>query len=158
VLGVSIVFSVPVGQYYPSKLINLGTNRWGFKPEVGFSHREGRLYYEMYTGVWMFTENNNFYKSTTLKQSALFSFQAHVDYIFKSKIWVALNGGFALGGQTALNGFDKNDDQQNWRLGGTFSLPINIHQSIKFMANTGVATRAGQNYTAFTVVYQYSWF
>ena len=158
VLGVSIVFSVPDGQYYPSKLINLGTNRWGFKPEVGFSHREGRLFYEMYTGVWMFTENNNFYKSTTLKQSALFSFQAHADYIFKSKIWVALNGGFAIGGQTALNGLDKNDDQQNWRLGATLSLPLNIHQSIKFMANTGVATRAGQNYTALTLVYQYSWF
>ena len=158
VLGVSIVFSVPDGQYYPSKLINLGTNRWGFKPEVGFSHREGRLFYEMYTGVWMFTENNNFYKSTTLKQSALFSFQAHADYIFKSKIWVALNGGFAIGGQTALNGLDKNDDQQNWRLEATLYLPLNIHQSIKFMANTGVATRAGQNYTALTLVYQYSWF
>lgn len=158
VLGASIVISVPVGQYYPSKLINLGANRWGFKPEVGFSHRAGRLYYEMYTGVWFFTENNNYFKSSTLKQNALFAFQAHVDYIFKSNIWVAVNGGFALGGQTTLNAVQRSDDQQNWRLGTTFSMPLNIHQSIKFMANTGVATRAGQNYTALTVVYQYSWF
>jgi hypothetical protein len=32
----SVVVVVPVGQYYPDKLINLGTNRWAFKPELGF--------------------------------------------------------------------------------------------------------------------------
>lgn len=158
VFGVSLVLSVPVGQYFPSKLINLGTNRWGFKPELGFSHREGRLYYEMYTGVWFFTENNSFLKTSTLKQNALFAFQAHIDYIFKSKAWVALNGGFAVGGATILNGVERNDDQQNWRLGGTYSMPLDIHQSLKLSVNTGVATRAGQNYTAVSLIYQYSWF
>jgi hypothetical protein len=158
VLGASLVISVPVGQYYPAKLINLGSNRWGFKPEIGFSHREDRLYYEIYTGVWMFTNNNAYLKTSSLDEKALFSFQAHIDYIFKSNIWVAVNGGFADGGETSLNGMERNDEQQNWRLGTTFSMPFNVHQSIKFMVNTGVATRAGQNYTAFTLVYQYSWF
>jgi|SRR5450432_3288474 len=159
VLGASIVLSVPIGQYFPDKLINLGTNRWGFKPELGFSHREGRLFYEVYTGVWFFTNNNEYFKDNSrLDQKPLFSFQAHVDYVFKSNIWVAINGGFADGGTTILNGMERNDEQQNWRLGTTFSIPINIHQSLKAMVNTGLATRAGQNYTAFTVVYQYSWF
>jgi hypothetical protein len=158
VLGVSMVVTVPIGQYYSSKLINLGTNRWGIKPELGFSHREGRLYYEMYTGVWMFTENTAFFNSTYLKEKALFSFQAHVDYIFKSNIWVAINGGFADGGETSQNGIEKNDEQQNWRLGSTLSMPLSQRQSIKFMINTGIATRAGQNYTALTLIYQYSWF
>jgi hypothetical protein len=159
VLGVSLVISVPIGQYFPSKLINLGSNRWGFKPEIGLSHREGRLYYEVYGGVWLFTNNSNYFKSSTLDEKALFSFQAHVDYTFKHGKYIALNGGFADGGQTTLNNVERNDEQQNWRLGATFSMPvINKHQSIKAMINTGVATRAGQNYTAFTVVYQYNWF
>ncbi|HEY4968025.1 MAG TPA: transporter [Puia sp.] len=158
VLGASIVISVPIGQYFPDKLINLGANRWGFKPEIGFSHREGRLYYEMYTGVWFFTNNNNFFKNSQLDQKPLFAFQAHIDYVFKSKMWVALNGGFAVGGQTTLNSVQRDDTQQNWRAGATFSVPLNVHQSLKAMLNTGVATRAGQNYTAFTVVYQYIWF
>jgi hypothetical protein len=159
VLGASIVISVPVGQYFPDKLINLGSNRWGFKPEIGFSHREGRLYYEFYTGIWMFTNNNAYFKNNNqLKENPLFSFQAHIDYVFKSKMWVALNGGFAEGGQTTLNGTERDDAQRNWRLGGTFSFPFNAHQSIKTMVNTGVATRAGQNYTAITLVYQYIWF
>jgi hypothetical protein len=158
VLGASIVFSVPVGQYFPAKLINLGSNRWGFKPEIGFSHREGRLFYELYTGVWMFTKNTAYLKTNSLVEKPLFSFQAHVDYTFKKGKYLAINGGFADGGQTSLNGIERNDEEQNWRIGGTFSFPINVHQSIKTMINTGIATRAGQNYTAVTVVYQYSWF
>src|SRR5450432_3557952 len=55
VFGASLVISVPIGQYFPSKLINLGSNRWGFKPELGISHREGRMFYELYGGVWIYT-------------------------------------------------------------------------------------------------------
>jgi hypothetical protein len=159
VLGVSMVISVPIGQYYPAKLINLGSNRWGFKPEVGFSQREGRLFYEMYTGVWFFTNNEAYLKNSILAEKMLFSLQGHVDYTFKHGKYVALNAGFADGGETSLNTVERNDEQQNWRLGMTFSTPVfNKHQSLKLLVNTGIATRAGQNYTSLTLAYQYSWF
>lgn len=159
VLGVSVVISVPIGQYFSDKLINIGSNRWGIKPEFGVSHREGRLFYEGYAGVWFYTENNQYYNKTTLSQKPLFSFQAHMDYTFKHGTYVALNGGFASGGETSLNAVQRFDDQENWRIGATFSTPIfNKHQSVKFMINTGVATKAGQNYTAVTLAYQYNWF
>jgi hypothetical protein len=159
VFGASLVISVPVGQYYPSKLINLGSNRWGFKPELGISHREGRLFYELYGGVWMYTKNTDYLNNHIQGENVLFSFQAHMDYTFKHGKYLALNGGFADGGQTSINGIPQGDDEQNWRIGATFSSPVfNNHQSLKAMINTGIATKAGQNYTAFTVVYQYSWF
>ena len=159
VLGASVVISVPLGQYYPDKLINIGSNRWGFKPEIGVSHRQGRLFYEGYAGIWFYTENDQYYNKSTLSQKPLFSFQAHMDYTFKHGKYVALNGGFASGGETSLNAVQRFDDQENWRIGATFSTPIfNNHQSVKFLINTGVATRAGQNYTALTLAYQYNWF
>lgn len=159
VLGVSVAVSVPMGQYFPDKLINLGSNRWGFKPEVGFSHRQNRLFYEFYSGVWFYTKNNSFFHGHVQDQSPLFSFQGHVDYTFKHGKYIALNGGFADGGETTLNNIAQDDSQRNWRLGATFSTPIfDKHQSIKFMINTGIATRSGQNYTALTLVYQYAWF
>jgi len=158
VFGVSFVVSVPTGQYFPTKLINLGTNRWGFKPEIGFSHREGRLYYELYTGVWFFTLNDEFFNKTTLSESPLITFQAHIDYVFKSAMWLAVNVGVANGGESSISGTEQNDQERNWRLGATYSVPINRHQSVKAMVNTGVATRAGQNYTAVTLAYQYTWF
>jgi hypothetical protein len=159
VLGASVAFSVPIGQYYSDKLINIGSNRWGIKPEIGVSHREGRLFYECYAGVWFYTENNQYFNKSTLSQNPLFSFQAHMDYTFKHGKYVAINGGFASGGETSLNAVQRFDDQENWRIGVTFSTPIfNKQQSVKLMFNTGVATRAGQNYTAVTLAYQYAWF
>jgi hypothetical protein len=159
VFGASLAISVPVGQYFPSKLINLGSNRWGFKPELGISHREGRLFYELYSGVWFYTKNANYLSTNVQTQNMLFSFQGHLDYTFKHGKYFALNGGFDDGGQTSINGVAQENAEENWRIGGTFSSPIfNMHQSIKAMINTGIATRAGQNYTALTLIYQYNWY
>ena len=158
VLGVSFVVSVPMGQYYSEKLINLGTNRWGFKPEIGFSHRQGHWYFEAYTGIWLFTVNNEFLQVNTLEQEPLFAFQTHVSYLFPSLKWVALNAGYATGGRSSLNDNQRNDEQRNLRLGATFSMPLGKRHSVKALLNTGVATRAGNDYTAFTLAYQYTWF
>src|SRR4029079_8901086 len=37
VVGTSITISAPTGQYFGDKLVNVGTNRWAFKPEIGVS-------------------------------------------------------------------------------------------------------------------------
>ena len=34
-LGASVVVNMPAGQYLSGKVINLGTNRWSYKPELG---------------------------------------------------------------------------------------------------------------------------
>ena len=40
-VGVSLKVIAPTGQYDPTKLINWGTNRWSFKPELGYSQAWG---------------------------------------------------------------------------------------------------------------------
>src|SRR3954469_12522396 len=157
VLGTSIVISVPIGQYWPEKVINIGTHRWGFKPELGFSHRRGSFYFETFAGVWFFTKNKVYLKTAKLEQDPIFTFQAHVIHLFPKKSWVAVNGGYADGGQTRVNGIEKNNFQKNWRLGATYSFPINRRSSIRAMLNTGVATRAGGDFTSLTFAYQYGW-
>jgi len=158
VLGASVVIGVPTGQYLDDKIINIGSNRWSFKPEIGFSHRFDSFYFEAYAGVWFFAENNNFLKTNTLTQDPLLSFQSHICYFFPSGIWIALNGGYANGGETKLNGVYKNDLQNNVRMGVTFSAPLAKQHSIKALFNTGVTTKNGGNFSIFTLAYQYVWF
>ena len=37
IVGGSLRVSVPVGQYDSTRIVNIGTNRWSFKPELGMS-------------------------------------------------------------------------------------------------------------------------
>lgn len=158
ILGVSLIVSMPVGQYDASKIINIGANRWGFKPELGLSHRFGRWSLEAYGGVWLFTDNSEFVEVSTLKQDPLYSFQWHVSYTFKSRIWLAFNNAYFSGGETSIDGEFKNDFQRNWLAGATVSVPLGRRHSVKALFHTGVATRIGSDFDIFTIAYQYAWF
>jgi len=86
IIGASLVVSVPTGQYDSTKLINIGNNRWAFKPEVGISREFGRWTLEGCAGVWLFTDNNNFYGGKTRTQDPITSLQTHVIYTFKPRM------------------------------------------------------------------------
>ena len=140
-----LYFQFRLGQYFPEKLVNIGTNRWGFKPEIGFSRRQGSWYFEAYGGVWFFTRNEDFLETSNLEQKAILSFQGHVSHLFPKKNWIALNGGYADGGQTSINGVLKNNIQKNWRLGATYSMPLSKRSSIRGMVNTGLCHEGGSD-------------
>src|SRR4051812_25971822 len=53
IVGVSLSAIAPTGQYYDAKLINLGVNRWAFKPEAGVSFPQGSWNFDAYIGVWL---------------------------------------------------------------------------------------------------------
>ena len=62
IFGVSIAVTAPGGQYDPNKLVNIGTNRWSFKPEIGVSKAWGALTAEGAAGVYVFTDNNELFR------------------------------------------------------------------------------------------------
>ncbi|RYZ42631.1 MAG: hypothetical protein EOO71_07185, partial [Myxococcaceae bacterium] len=53
IVGVSLLAVAPTGEYQPDKLINLGSNRWAFKPEIGLSYPIGRWQADAYAAVWL---------------------------------------------------------------------------------------------------------
>ena len=61
----------PLGQYDPAKLINLGSNRLTFRPQIGVSRTTGDWIVEAYASAWLFTENSDFYGGNELKQAPL---------------------------------------------------------------------------------------
>jgi hypothetical protein len=157
ILGVSLSATMPLGQYDPDRLANIGTNRWSFKPEVGISQALGRWILEAAAGVTFFTNNDNFFGGKTREQDPLYSLQSHLIYNFQSGIWAALNATYYTGGSTTIDGVKGDDLQSNWRLGATLSLPLNLNNSIKFYASTGVQTRAGGSFDLVGIAWQYRW-
>lgn len=156
-VGMSLTVGVPLGQYDPIKVINLGTNRWSFKPEVGVTHALGRWALQSYAGVWLFTENTNFFKGKTRTQNSIGSFQFHLDYNFRPRLWAAFDANFYTGGRTSINGVKNFDFQRNSRIGGTLAIPLNRRQSLKFSYSHGAHTTIGGNFNSIAMAYQYLW-
>jgi hypothetical protein len=157
IIGASLQASVPLGQYDADKLVNIGTNRWAFKPELGISKALGPLRLELSTGVTFYTDNHDFFGGKTRAQAPIYSVQGHMSYDLGAGIWVAVDGTYYTGGRTTVDGVEGNDLQKNSRLGVTVALPVNRHTSIKLSGSTGVSTRTGSNFNAGGVFLQYRW-
>jgi hypothetical protein len=164
-LGASLKVIAPTGQYDPTKLINWGTNRWSFKPEFGYSERFGKIILDSYAGVWFFTTNNDFWSRNSYypgtrsqSQSPIGAFEGHLSYDIKPRFWASLDGNYWFGGKTSINGVVNSlSEQSNSRIGGTFSMPITKHQSLKFSYSNGTYIRFGGNYQNVSVAWQYYW-
>jgi hypothetical protein len=161
-LGVSVRVIAPTGQYDPLKLINWGINRWAFKPEFGYSQRWDRWVLDGYAGVWFYTANNAAYAGPVpaqQTQTPVGSFEGHLSRDFgKRRFWASLDGNFWFGGIASLNGVQNLATKQtSSRVGGTFSCPIDGHQSVKVNYSIGSYVRFGGNYHTVSVGWQYSW-
>jgi hypothetical protein len=157
IVGASLQVSAPAGQYDDTKLVNLGTHRWFFKPEVGVSKALGQWTLELQAGATLFTDNNDFYNGNTRSQDPLYSFQGHAIYNSRSGIWGSLDATYVTGGRTTLNGALNDDLQQNWRVGGTLAFPVDAHNSVKLYASSGVSARTGNSFDLIGIAWQYRW-
>jgi len=157
-VGTSLTIVVPSGQYVASRLVNVGANRYSFKPEIGVSQPLGDWFVDGSAGVWFFTSNNNFFGGNQRSQAPLMAFQLHSGYTFRPGLWIAADFGYAAGGRTSVNDVPGEDRQANVRYGVTFSLPIARGWSTKLAYSHGLVTRAGGNFTSIALTLQYRWF
>jgi len=160
-LGASIKFVAPTGQYEPKKLINWGINRWAIKPELGYSERWGKWILDAYGGVWFYTTNPAYYdipKPEPQTEAPIGSFEGHLSYSLKARAWASLDGNFWWGGITALNSIRNLETKQtSSRVGGTVSVPFTKRQSIKVSYNHGAYIRFGGDYHNLQVGWLYTW-
>lgn len=157
ILGVSLAVSAPGGQYDPEKLVNIGTNRWSFKPEIGVSKAFGPLTLELAGGAFFFTDNDQPFRGMSLEQDPIYAVQGHLIYSFGYGIWGALDANFYTGGRTTKDGRTGDDLQENARVGATLAFPINRQNSIKLFGSTGVYARTGSNFDTVGIAWQYRW-
>jgi hypothetical protein len=155
-IGASLVAVVPLGQYDSARLLNIGTNRWAVKPEIGISQRVGRWYLDLYLGAWLFTPNNNFYGGVR-RQDVIASAQAHVSCNITRRLWASYDANFYTGGRTTVNGVRNADLQRNSRMGATLAIPLTKRHSLKVSGSSGAVTNIGAAFASIGVSYQYLW-
>jgi hypothetical protein len=156
IIGTSLTVTWPTGEYNGTKLINLGTNRWGFKPEVGVAVPKGPWDFDAYLGVWLFTDNDDFYPGgRTRSQERVVGLQGHASYTFRPRLWAAIDATWYQGGGATVDSGELSGTMKNSRLGATASFPMGRQQSLKVAYSSGVAVRTGTNFRTFSIGWQW---
>ena len=118
ILGVSLKVLVPTGAYEEDKLINIGSNRWAFKPKLGYMIPLTKKWLvELDLGMWIFSDNDEFLGKTR-KQEPIFASEFHLVRRFTPGFWAAIDINYFRGGRTNL--LDQ-DLQRNSKIGCTIA-------------------------------------
>jgi len=157
VVGASLRLAVPLGQYYPEKLLNLGTNRWALRSRLGVSRTAGSLTLEAMGSVWLYTDNDDFFGGALLEQDPLWSMQFNGIYQFPSRIWFGLGAGFSRGGRAKANGVASDSYKKNTRWAGIVSVPVGGTHSVKLIYVHGLRTRIGADFDQVSLAWSARW-
>ena len=132
IVGMGLVVRFPTGDYKDDKLINLGKNRFTFRPQVGVTHTRGKWTAELTADAAFFTDNDEFFNGNTLGQDPLYIVRANFIHIFRPGFWASAGFGYDYGGENSVNGIDSDNRMQE--IGWAFSIayPINRRSGISF--------------------------
>jgi len=156
ILGASFAVTAPLGQYDSDKLVNIGTNRWSFRPEFGISKTFGPVTLELAPSATFYTDNDDFFRGKKLQRDPLYAVQGHVIYHTRFGLWAAIDATYYGGGRTTIDGVP-GESLQDVRVGGTLAIPIDRHNSVKIAASTGAYARLGGNFTTAVIAWQFRW-
>ncbi len=156
-VGASVTLVAPTGEYDSSKLVNLGSNRWAMKTEIGLYQPLGAWSFELAGGAWFFADNDDFFGGQRKEQDPVTSAQAHASYTFRRNLWVAADLTYYTGGRTTVDGVKSRDLQESTRVGMTTSIPIHERYSVKLAWSKGVTTRIGADFTTYGITLQRAW-
>ena len=131
VVGASLAVSAPLGQYYEHELINISTNRWTMRPQIGVVHSRGPWAFELTGSVFLFSDNKNFIDNARLEQKTMYTAQAHVIYDFKPGLWASLSTAYGSGGRVYLENTKTAFEVDNWLWAASFGFPIGKTQSMR---------------------------
>jgi len=158
IVGASVAVTAPSGQYYDTKLINLGTNRWSVKPEVGISVPKGHWYVDGYVGAYFYATNSDFYPDgRTRTQDPLLAIQLHGSYTFRPRLWLAVDGTWYHGGSAQVDAGPPSTSMNNSRIGATLSVPVAGRYSVKVAYANGVVARTGTDFSTVAIAWQALW-
>ncbi len=155
--GFSIQVITPTGRYDEDKLINLGSNRWAFKPQWGFSKYLKNWIIETYLSAWFFTPNKQFFGDNELTQKPMGALKIHGIRSFQRNWWLALDIGYGFGGKTYINGVVSDSRISSFRFGLTFAVPFGLHHVLRLTGFTGKRLEKGSDFSSVVLTYQFRW-
>ena len=159
-LGLSLTVTAPTGLYNSGKILNLGSERWSFKPEIALSYPFGpeqKWEFDAYGNASFYTDNTSYRGREILRQEALPGLEGHVSYSFNERIWASLDTRYSLRASTYVDGVSQNDPQQNFIVGSELNVSLSPQNSLTLVFAKAVVHQNGPTATGFSIKYDYTW-
>jgi hypothetical protein len=159
-VGASLTISAPTGKYDANKILNLGSHRWAFKPEIAVSHpfgREQKWEFDAYANAEFYTDDTSYHGKEILRQQVLPGFEGHISYSFANNLWASLDTRYCFRGTTSVNDVNQNNAQKNFTLGSEVNVSLNSKNSLVFEFAKAIVHENSAAYTGFAVKYNYTW-
>jgi hypothetical protein len=159
-LGLSLAISAPTGLYQPNKILNLGSDRWSFKPEIALSRpfgREQAWEFDAYANASFYTDNTSYHGKEILRQQPLPGLEGHISYSFNGSIWGSIDTRYSFRGPTIVEGVAQDNSQQNFILGSELNISLNSRNSLVFGFAKALVHNNGPAVVGFSVRYDYTW-
>lgn len=159
-VGISLTMTAPTGLYNADKVLNLGSDRWSFKPEFAVAHPFGpeqKWEVEGYVNAYFFTDNTSYHGVEILRQEPVPGVEGHISYSFVNSLWASLDTRYSLRGITFVNGVNQNNSQQNFGLGSELNISFNERNSVVFVFDKALVHQNGPALSGFAVKYNFTW-
>jgi hypothetical protein len=153
ILGASFKLVPPTGYYRSERFINVGSNRWAGRLQLGaiFPLRS-RWLLELDSGIWWFGDDGD-YPGGRREQDPIYALEAHLVHRFRPGLWVSFDANWYRGGRQTIDGEKREDQQKNNRFGATVAVPFRGRHAVKFGFSTAVRTRYGSDSEQFLLSY-----
>ena len=159
-VGLSLSMTAPTGSYQSNRILNLGANRWTFKPEIGVSYPFGpqqKWALDGYANSYFYTDNNSYHGAQALGQKPLPGFEGHISYSFLDSLVGSLDTRYSFGGETSLNGVNQDNSQKNFLLGSEAIWSLNDRNSFRLVLAKALVHQNGPSISGIAVKYDYYW-
>ena len=160
ILGLNLTITAPTGSYAPDKIVNLGSDRWAFRPEFAVSHPFGpeqRWQIDTYANVDFYTDNTSYKGKQILRQQPLPGLEGHISYSFTDSFWASLDTRYSFRGTTFVNDITQDNAQQNFILGSELNISLNPRNSLVFVFAKALVHHNGPAEVGFSMKYDYTW-
>lgn len=158
IVGASLEIATPLGEYDSSKLINLGSNRWSIRPQLGILHSWNNWTAEFSTSAWFFSTNDEFRGDLQLEQDPLYAVQTHLIHTFRPGLWASASLAYGSGARATVVGVPQDNRQENLLWALSVGYPIDRRQGLKFAYINGTTKRdIGNDIHRFQIAYSFMW-
>ena len=112
-VAAGLFVGLPLGEYDEDRLINLGANRFCFRPELGLVHSRGKWTGELTGSLWIWTDNDEYWQGRLLEQDPMLSGQLHLIYTPRPGLWISGSGAYGTGAEIRVDGTRKDSRTEN---------------------------------------------